>query len=68
MYTHMFPVWFDLFNVYIHSPFTTIIILDSLLEDLNGTTILTKKRNKEDKDDTYGFNEVLHFMYHDIYL
>ena len=37
----MFPVWFDLFRAYIHSPFTAIIILDSLLEDLNGTTILT---------------------------
>ena len=37
----MFPVWFDLFNVYLHSPFTASIIFDSLLEDLNGTTILT---------------------------
>ena len=37
----MFPVWFDLFSVYPHSPFTAIIILDSLLEDLNDTAILT---------------------------
>ena len=42
----MFPVWFVLFNVYLHSPFTTTIIFDSLLEDLNGTTILTENRCK----------------------
>ena len=36
----MFPMWFDLFSVYLHSSFTTSIILDSLLNDLNGTTIL----------------------------
>ena len=37
----MFPMWFDLFCVYIHSSFTASIIFDSLLEDLNGIAILT---------------------------
>ena len=36
----MFPVWFDFFSVYLHYPFTASIIFDSLLEYLNGTTIL----------------------------
>ena len=38
----MFPVWFEFFSVYLHSSFTASIIFESLLEDLNGTTILTK--------------------------
>ena len=37
----MFPVWFDLFNVYLQSPFTASIIFDSFLEDINVTQILT---------------------------
>ena len=40
IYTHLFPTWFDLFSVYLHSYFTASIIFDSLLEYLNGTTIL----------------------------
>ena len=35
-------MWFDFFSVYLHYPFTTSIILESLLEDLNGTIILTE--------------------------
>ena len=33
-------MWFDLFSVYLHSSFTASIILDSLFDDINGTTIL----------------------------
>ena len=36
----MFPMWFVFFSVYLHSPFTAMIIFDSLLEYINGTTIL----------------------------
>ena len=43
-------MWFVLFSVYLHSPFNAIIILDSLLEDLNGTTILTPIPSKIPSD------------------
>ena len=33
-------MWFDLFSVYLHSSFTASIILESLFDDINGTTIL----------------------------
>ena len=32
----MFPMSFYLFSVYLHSPFTAIIIQNYLLEDING--------------------------------
>ena len=38
--THPFHVWFVLFSLYLHSPFTAIIILNYLLEYLNGIQIL----------------------------
>ena len=40
-------MWFDFLSVYLHSSFTASIILDSFLDDLNDTTILTwYKSNK----------------------
>ena len=35
----MFPVWFDLFSVYLHSPFSASIIFESLLGDIYVTVL-----------------------------
>ena len=41
----MFPMWFNFFSVYLHSPFTASIIFNSLLEDLNDRKFLTWYQN-----------------------